>query len=168
MIYGWCSFSARSTLSTIKRIASVAVPITTGGLSGVAKAAVDAVKQHGFQKDEPVKGKQRDGYGRVRGQDRFAAKEGGIIVCMPASYGPIYAHPGTHLDGAAEEHGRLHQYVQERLRDRCFFPCRAPKGMMEMAATEDGPVHLLAFDSEYEDNEGVYEVEFSVHRGSIE
>lgn len=40
--------------------------------------------------------------------------------------------------------------------------------MMEMAVTEDGPVHLLAFDSEYEDNEGVYEVEFSVHRDSVE
>ncbi len=79
--------------------------MTTGGLSGVAKAAVDAVKQHSFQKDEPAKGKQRDGYGRVRGQDRFAAKEGGIIVCMPASYGPIYAHPGTHLDARPKSTG---------------------------------------------------------------
>ena len=35
-----------------------------------------------------------------------------------------------------------------------------------MHACEDGTVTILAFDKDYKDNEGVYEIEFSVLRGA--
>ena len=164
-ISGWCSFSDGSLMKTLKKIASIAVPLVSGGLSGVAKTALDTVKKHGnFSQDAPTKGKVRDGYGRVRGKDEFAVKEGGIIVCMPAAGRPIQADGGSHLDDDAEKHGRLPRYVKPRLRGQCFFPCREDGGITEMEASEDGTAWILVFDSRHQDNDGVYEVEFTVIR----
>ena len=164
-ISGWCSFSTGSPMRTLKKIASIAVPLVGGQLSGVAKTALDTVKKHGnFSEDEPTKGKVRNGYGKVRGKDKFAAKEGGIIVCMPAAGEPIQADGGSHLDDDAEKNGRLPQYVKPRLRNRCFFPCREDGGIAEMEASKGGTAWILVFDSKHQDNDGVYEVEFTVIR----
>ena len=171
-IAGFCSFSDKSFVTKLKSVAGIVGGILTSGLplpllSGAnAKKMGDALKKNAssLESYSGSIGKVRTGYGKVKGKGRFAAKEGGIIVCMPSARGPIYAAADTYLDSGAEEHGRLPQYVQLNIRDWCFFPCREPSGLMEKTALQDGPAYILVFDKEYEDNAGAYEVKFSVTR----
>ena len=162
-ISGFCSFS---TGSKVKRIAGMALSAAVPLAGGVIKTALETVKKHGkfsAANAPTTKGKARDGYGQVQGKREFAAKEGGIIVCMPSAGGPIYAD-GETLDDSAEKDGRLPRYVHQDFRDRCFFPCRKADGLMEMPASKNGTAYILAFDAKHEDNAGVYVVEFTVIR----
>ena len=59
----------------------------------------------------------------------------------------------------------MRDYVKENIRDKCYFPCREPSGTMQMKASEDGTLYILAFDSDYSDNIGSYEVRFRVVKG---
>ena len=160
-ISGFCSFS---TGAKVKRIAGMALSAAVPLAGGAITTALDTVKEHGkFTSDHAPtdKGKARDGYGHVQGKSVFAAKEGGIVVCMPSAGGPIYADDET-LDDDVEKYGRLPRYVHQDFRDRCFFPCRKPAGLMEMPASKNGTAYMLAFDAKHEDNAGVYVVEFTI------
>ena len=169
-ISGFCSFSDKSFVGHLKSVAGIVGGILTSGLplfSGTeVKTIGDALKKGAgsLESYAGTKGKVRTGYGKVRGKDRFAVKEGGIIVCMPSARGAIYAAEDSYLDGDAEEHGRLPQYVAPHLRNWCFFPCRQAGGLMEKTAQQDGTVHVLVFDKEYQDNAGAYEVKLTITR----
>ena len=69
-----------------------------------------------------------------------------------------------HLENGAKQDGRLNKYVNEVDRDskKYFFPCREKNSTMKMDSTEDGIIYILAFDSDYSDNAGSYEVRFRV------
>ena len=55
---------------------------------------------------------------------------------------------------------------------KCFFPTRIDRrnpelpSVMKKTTTQDGVLHILAFDSRYEDNAGSYEVKFRITRPS--
>ena len=160
-ISGCCSFSTGSKVKGIAGIAlSAAVPLAGSAI----RTALETVKEHGkfsAANAPTTMGKAGDGYGQVQGKREFAAKEGGIVVCMPSAGGPIYADDET-LDDGVEKYGRLPQYVHQDFRNRCFFPCRKAGGLMEMPALKNGTAYILAFDAKHEDNAGVYVVEFTV------
>ena len=92
----------------------------------------------------------------------YARKEGGVLVCMPQAHGPIYATNRNYLHQDAERNGRLHEYVPPHNREKCFFPY--PDGLMEARAADDGTVHVLTFDKDHKDNDGAYDVEFTIVR----
>ena len=169
-IAGCCSFSDKSFLDKLKSVAGIVGGILTTGLpllSGTKAKEIGAALKKSSTSLESYsggKGKVRTGYGKVKGKGKYATKEGGIIVCMPSARGPIYAADDTYLDGAAEQFGRLPQYVPAHLRDWCFFPCRRPGGLMEKTVLQDGPAYVLVFDKKHEDNAGAYEIKLTIAR----
>ncbi len=153
-IAGLCSFSERKG---IVRVLSIAGALATGGaLPALAVPAINAMRK---QVENASGSKKRDGFGEEVGGNKYARKEGGIVVFMPKAKGPIY---GLELDADCETKGRLKSHNPRA--DVCFFPCRASGTGAEMARTveEDGVVRILAFDSDYSDNAGSYSVRFTV------
>jgi hypothetical protein len=109
--------------------------------------------------------KFRDGYGKVVNKSRYAKNEGGIIVCMPEAKGAIYANPDTFLKDGAADNGRKPIYFKQTIKNfNSFFPCRGKDGQMSAKALTDGTIHILAFDSTFEDNCGSYTVKFLITR----
>ena len=108
--------------------------------------------------------KQRDGWGRDEDGD-FSQNEGGIIVCFPRSRGPFYAYDEHHLQDGARGDGRLKTYVPDALKRECFFPVRF-EGKTELCreAKDSGVLHILAWDNNYRDNSGDYDVKFRITR----
>ena len=172
-VSGICSFSEKSAtqkvLSVVGVVGEVLGSATVGGVVGTAgkivKSQTSSIKTELDNSAMKSGGKRRDGYGKDIGGDEFATQEGGIIVCMPSAHGPIYAGKDTCLDDRSKRNGRLPYYIPQSIRDKCFFPCRGPGGvMMEMEAQMDGTLYILVFDSDYSDNVGSYEVRFRVLR----
>ena len=172
-VSGICSFSEKSATTKVLSVVGVVGDIlgsaVVGGAVGtaarIAKSQASSIRTELENSGVKSGGKRRDGYGKEVGGDEFATQEGGIIVCMPSTHGPIYAGKDTCLDDGAKREGRLPQDVRPaRMRDRCFFPCREPGGVMEMKAQESGTLYILVFDSDYSDNSGSYEVRFNVIR----
>lgn len=82
---------------------------------------------------------------------------------MPKSKGPIYTSKENRLKDGCEKHGRLPKYYSSHLFElNCWFPCR--DGKMDAVAQEDGSIHILVFDHNFDDNIGGYEVEFKITR----
>lgn len=171
-ISGICSFSGRSGAKKVLSVVGIVGEVLGSAVTGGAAAAVGKMvkSQAGSIKTELGNssaeggGKRRDGYGKDVGGNEFATEEGGIIVCMPSAHGPIYAGKDIHLDGPSKTVGRLAEHVNPRIRNKCFFPCREEGGTMQQRAREDGTLYILAFDSDYSDNIGSYEVRFRVIR----
>ena len=165
-IGGSASFSDRSGWDHIKSIIGIvgSMPEAILGSLGsqigkAAKKAADNANLKAFT----GKGLVRNGYGRKK-SGKFALKEGGIVVCMPSAQGTIHARKGTYPLQAAENRGRLATHVPAGIQDKCFFPVRGRE--MQMTASKAGVICILAFDSEFEDNEGAYEVKFTITRPS--
>ena len=169
-IAGFCSFSDKSFMGKLKSVADIVggtlssgLPLISGNkalkVGNALKKAASPLKSYSGRR-----GRVRTGYGKVKGKGKFSTTEGGIIVCMPSAHGPIYAAKDTHLSRDAETYGRLPQYVPASIRDRCFFPCRKPGGVMEKKALKNGPAYILVFDKGYNDNAGAYEVKVTVTR----
>ena len=76
----------------------------------------------------------------------------------------MYAHDTNHLAGIAKAEGRLDKHLDNLMRDECFFPNRIPGGRMALEARSSGILYLLAFDNDYSDNSGSYEVAFRIER----
>ena len=172
-VSGICSFSeqtgAAKVLSVIGFAGGVVASAAVGGKVGTAanivKGQAGSIKTQMENSSVKSGGKRRDGYGRdVGGNNEFATKDGGIIVCMPSAHGPLYAGENMHLEDDAKQDGRLNKHVNKVDRDsnKYFFPCREKNGTMKMDSTEDGIIYILAFDSDYSDNAGSYEVRFRV------
>ncbi len=163
--------SIRGTVfSIIYGVASQLIP--AGPLSDITQTVGKEVGLEDNQ-DKPDREMARDGYGRNLGNGNYAENEGGIVVCMPSAYGPMYANAKNHLDGDAVSQGRFEKYVKSDsdMKGRCFFPTRIDReedstlvSVMEKTAQQDGVLHMFAFDREYEDNAGNYQVKFRITR----
>ena len=169
-VSGLCSFSDKSFVAHFLSVFGIIGFVgTTADAAGLGSSAVSTIAQtvrNGSKALKPYEGKRgkiRTGYGETM-SGSYARKEGGIIVCMPQAAGAIYATSRNYLRREAEKNGRLHEYVPVRNQGKCFFPY--PDGVMEMTAADDGTVHILTFDKDHMDNEGTYDVEFTVIRGA--
>jgi len=117
--------------------------------------------------DGKMKYGNRDMYGRDPGTGDYAKDEGGLIVCMPESKGPIYATDDYHLTGDTKNHGRKYEYYSSKAKAaNLFYPCNVSGGLMQATAGVAGAVHILAFDSKFTDNCGSYTVGIIVLRKS--
>ena len=149
----------RTVLSTIFSASShltAGIPIAPGVIQTVGEQ-VRAVQNK--------RDKARDGYGVKMNDGKFAKNEGGILICMPSAKGPMYAHDRNHLPDDVEDSGRLDTHRMGELKDsHCFFPTRKKDGTMDEAAKADGVIHIIAFDSNYADNLGLYEVSLQIMR----
>ena len=167
-ISGLCSFSDKSFvanfLSVCGIVGFVGAALDKAGLGSSAVGTIAQTIKEGSKALKPYagqRGKIRTGYGEKM-SGSYARKEGGILVCMPQAHGSIYATDRNHLDKDAERNGRLHKYVPLHNQGKCFFPY--PDGSMEGRATDDGTVHVLTFDKDHMDNDGAYDVEFTIIR----
>jgi hypothetical protein len=119
---------------------------------------------------------RRTAYGLDPGTGDYAKNEGGLIVCMPESYGAIYATDKYHLTGDTKNEGRLYKYYSDETKKmNAFFPCpifneddpNSPDNG-RMSATSNqvgrGAVTILAFDENFSDNAGYYNVGIIVTR----
>ena len=105
---------------------------------------------------------KRDGYGKEGGDTSYAKKEGGIIICMPAAGGTLDSNPDTRPE-VKDGYGRLPKD------DATWkFPIRFPITVHSNRYTVEGcgVLNIAAFDHDFQDNAGVYEVVFSVTRKS--
>ena len=149
---------ASGDIATVFNLPKAVVNLATSPFS-------DSSTQQRTDKDP---GKARDGYGRAMNGD-FAKNEGGVIVCLPGSGGPEYAHNDNHLDDDAESQGRLSQYFNGH--KGCKFLVRPRDDDYGFAYDEKvefeegGPAHFVAFDSDHEDNHGHYELKVRIVRG---
>ena len=103
---------------------------------------------------------KRDGYGKEGGETSYAKKEGGIIICMPAAGGTLDSNPDTRPE-VEDGYGRL-----PKENATWKFPIRFPRtGHSNNYTVQRGRVlNIAAFDHDFQDNAGVYEVVFSVTR----
>lgn len=113
------------------------------------------------ERSEPERGKGRDGYGKDA-KGNYARNEGGVIVCMPSAGGPMYAQDSNHLHESAESRGRLDKFLSRDMKGKCFFPVRGKQ--RERTATTDGVLYVLAFDENFKDNAGGYEIKLRIVR----
>lgn len=176
-VAGICSFSKREGF---KRVLSVIGMV--GGFAGGGRALFGAQQIEDFGKElkkqageikeqvgnAALGAKRRDGYGYDPGDNKFAEREGGLIVCMPTCHGPFYSSDDFRIvfGGDGDKVGRLPRHYR-KFSEKCFFPCREPDGRMSMKAPAAGTLYILAFDSDYSDNSGSYEVRFQVTRVAV-
>ena len=176
-VSGICSFDSNSLGKKILSVVAI--------ISGTLKAAlplfdfkevdkrVTAFKTQASELDKElgnaIKGSRRDGYGQDPGTGDYATNEGGLLVCMPKARGVFYATEENHLTGADEKAGRLPEHTSANLAEHnCFFVCRGDGGKhMKRKADQDGVLHIIAFDSKFDDNAGKYEVKFRVSREPV-
>ena len=121
----------------------------------------ETLPREGKDDDVDGKSKPRDGYGRnLNDGGKFAKEEGGIAVCMPTASGPMYAHGGNHFENGS---GRSTENLKEgsEMKENCFFPSRA-RGTIDLNG--NGVLYIYAFDKNYRDNAGTYELKFRIER----
>lgn len=175
-VAGICSFSKREGFRRILSVIGIVGGIASGGKALFAAQQVEDFgkelkKQAGAIKEQvgnaAMGAKRRDGYGYDPGDNRFAEREGGLIVCMPICRGPIYSSDDFRLvfGNSEDKKGRLPEHYA-RLQQKCFFPCREQGGRMSMRSQTAGTLYILAFDSDYSDNSGSYELRFQVIRSN--
>lgn len=113
--------------------------------------------------EDKIDVKVRDGWGKAH-DGGYAIDEGGVLVCLPQSGGPLY-HDDFKLDGDASN-GRLSKYYPQ---GKAFFPCNKEGGALYLQASEAGTAHLLAYDSKdaFKDNQGAYNIEAWVIRPAL-
>jgi len=116
--------------------------------------------------DSDIEHTRRDQYGRDPGTGDYGKHEGGLIVCMPESNGVIYATSDYYLGDDSKSNGRKTDYYSQATKDKnAFFPCNVAGGKLSGTAGKAGAVHILAFDSNFSDNAGAYNVGVMVIRG---
>ena len=145
-------------LSVIYNVSGVFAPTGSAAANALTELSDATLPGDGLEEDSP-NSKPRDGYGRKLGDGgAFAEKEGGIVVCMPSARGPVYAHTKNHfsIDG-----GQRKWKAVSEMKDQCFAATRT---MEEKSAEEDGVLYIYAFDKNYRDNAGTYEVKFRIER----
>ena len=78
----------------------------------------------------------------------------------------MYAYGENQLDNVERRKGRLDASIKEvsQMKGKCFFPNRLSGGRMEKKADKNGILYILAFDNDYSDNSGSYEVAFRIER----
>ena len=153
-ISGICSFSGGGEVK--KAVTS---------LIGTAKEAVTgpwALALQGLRQLIPLwpgGDARRDGYGQEPGKTGAHTDEGGIILCLPPAKGMIYSNDGTRP--TITDNRRIVPAQSPFL-----FPKR-DQGPIPVSGLEDGTkgvLRIAAFDHNYKDNSGVYEVVFTITR----
>lgn len=161
-ISGACSF-AEGKSGRIQSIIATAADAALGAAGAAAwQVAVGLMRkdldEHMAPEggaDDNDGGKKRDGYGQeVGGTGNYAQEEGGIIVCLPEAGGVVYSSKKVRRakGGGGGNTGR-----------GWFFPTRKDVGI-KRKINRDGVLRIAAFDSNYSDNAGSYEVKFSITR----
>jgi hypothetical protein len=113
-------------------------------------------------KEKEVKDKIRDPFGEDPGSHDMARQEGGVLVCSPTAHGilssgtdqELWVKKGKRIDANRPDHVR---------RAKSFFLRR---GMGEQTFAEGGDMFLLAWDFDFSDNFGFYELHVIMKRGS--
>ncbi|HLP89946.1 MAG TPA: hypothetical protein VK184_15320 [Nostocaceae cyanobacterium] len=160
-----------SIIGIANAIGEAGVLIATEGEAapfiGAWNKGVDSIRK-AIENGHPSHG-NRDAYGRDPGTGDYAKEEGGLIVAMPESKGPIYATHDYFLKDGAKKNGRkVEYYSQKTLEKNAFFPYPDNGGKMSATAGIDGVVHILAFDSKFTDNHGAYAVAVYVVRNNVQ
>ena len=161
-ISGACSF-AKGKSGLILSIIAAAAAVTLGGASSAAWNTMVSSMRKDLDKhmaadagtDDNDGGKKRDGYGQeVGGGGNYAQNEGGIIVCLPLARGVVYS---------SDEVRRDKDGGGNNAQSGWFFPTRSDAGETRTIGQE-GVLRIAAFDSNYSDNAGSYEIKFSITR----
>lgn len=167
-IYGIGYFGGQSgwsmLFSTVVRSVGGVVPVGDGKLTltGQALPAPSASRVGGS--------KPRDGWGRNLGDGKYGKEEGGIVICLPSAkrQSLIYARNENQLtrdDGRGENSFKEGSEWKKNSEHRCSFPHLTDQ-KTKATAVEDGALVLYAFDSNYIDNAGAYEVKLTIERPS--
>ena len=150
---GVCSFS-RGNATLVRSIVTVAQ--VAAGVSGARlwKTVTDSMRTEldKHADDDATGAKRRDAFGQeIGGAGEFATDEGGLIVCFPPTMGMVYS--------SAKVRRRDNQQAPPE--GAFFFLARAepPKEI-----SDDGVIRIGAFDSNFKDNAGCYEIKFSLTR----
>lgn len=170
---GICSFD-KTNMELVKAIVGLANSVAgdvlmyaTDGEAAPFVASWDqAVKKIGDAVgDSDIEHKRRDSYGRDPGTGDYGKHEGGLIVCMPKSKGAVYATSDYYLADDSKSNGRKESYYSSAAKNaNLMYPCPVSGGLMSRTATEAGAIHVLAFDENFQDNAGSYNVGLMVIR----
>lgn len=170
---GICSFD-KTNMAMVKAIVGLANAVagdvvmyaTDGAAAPFVASWNEAVKKIGDAVgDSDIEHKRRDAYGRDPGTGDYGKHEGGLIVCMPKSKGAVYATDDYYLADGSKDNGRKESYYSSAAKAaNLMYPCPVSGGLMRRTATEAGAIHVLAFDENFSDNAGAYNVGLMVIR----
>lgn len=170
---GICSFD-KTNMALVKAIVGLANAVAGDVLmfatEGAAAPFVEAWNKSlsaigNAVGDADIKKTRRDAYCRDPGTGDYAKNEGGLIVCMPKSKGAVYATSDYHLLDGAKSNGRKEEFYSAAAKSaNLFYPCPVSGGLMSRTATEAGTIHVLAFDENFSDNAGAYNVGMMILR----
>ncbi len=154
---GWWTFLR----SGVRMVAEgAALPMSVGRIASV----IDALERNqnlSVVPGEKDSSKPRDGFGRNLDNGNYAKEEGGVVICGPKASGPMYAHEKNHpRDDTGRTKDQLKEDSEMKYGD-CFF---AMRGGASVEIKGDGVLHVYAFDTNYKDNSGVYEMKFRITR----
>ena len=161
-ISGVCSF-AKGKSGLILSIIAAASDVALGGAGAAAwKTAVSSMRKDldkhmaaDAGTDDKDGGKKRDGYGQeVGGGGNYAKNEGGIIVCLPRAGGVVYSSEKVRRNSTGRRSNAQRWW---------FFPTRSDFGK-PWGIGHEGVLRIAAFDSNYNDDAGSYEIKFSITR----
>ena len=147
---GW-----RKALSTVYKVAGAVSPSgsTTSGI-------ITALSEDSNLRSSVNRSKPRDGYGaKLDDNGNFATEEGGIAVCWPTANGPMYAHGENRPASKSDKNGRVIKSAE--MKGKCVLPTRTS---VPQTVKGHGVLYVYAFDSNYTDNSGTYELRIQIDR----
>jgi hypothetical protein len=111
--------------------------------------------------EKPLKTKQRDAYGVDPGSQHKARQEGGVLICMPGAHG-TYSSGEDEKFWIKEPGNRIDRHRPDHVK-KAFFIRR---GMGPQTMADAGDLYMLAWDHDFRDNLGFYELHVILRRGS--
>ena len=166
-IYGVGYFGGQSgwsmLLSTVVRSVGGVLPVGDGKLTFTGQVLPAPSANVGGSKS-------RDGWGRNLGDGKYGKEEGGIVICLPSAkrQSLIYARDENRLtrdDSRGENSFKEGSEWKKYSEHQCSFPLLTDQ-KTKAKAVEDGVLILYAFDSNYIDNAGAYEVKLTIERST--
>ena len=150
---GVCSFS-KGKAKMVRSIVTVAARVSAGVTgAGLWKTVTDSMRSEldKHADDDSGGAKRRDAFGQeIGGGGNVATDEGGLVICLPPATGMIYSNDKVRRGDATKAPP-----------EGAFFLERA-EGPRTLKA--DGVIRIGAFDSNFRDNAGCYEIKFSLKR----
>src|SRR5262249_22883670 len=148
--------------------AGARVAVGAAGAPEVAPA-IDAAEQ--FAKDQfkatNAKILVRDGFGVEPSSGKKAREEGGLLVCMPEAGGTFYSGDDKHKDRWVKGDGtRKDENLPAHFNYNGFFPRQGYADHNTRIARGSGPMYVLAWDYQFDDNAGFYKVFVKLTKGN--
>ena len=172
---GVAYFSGKSgwwqVLSAVYKVTAGVVP--SGSIAAkVITATSKTLPGDGEDDDVTKASRPRDAYGRKLDDNlgQFAEEDGGLVICMPVAGGPMYAHDANHFTregqprpptGQPARDDRRGMKRESEMPGKCF---PAARGTTTYTVRGNGVLHIYAFDHNYRDNAGSYEIKFRIAR----